>query len=128
MSNNFIKRRLTQTTYIPVKNMEDFNYDVYAYYNQYCASPYVTQQRRILRNYLMTQNDIKVANKNNFINNADKKFYFFYTLTNNFMLIVYENKGYADLFMVVNKTWNFVRKINNCNITTIVNNIKQENI
>ena len=113
MSNNFIKRNLTQPNYIPVKNMEDFNYDVIAYYNQYYASPYVTQQRRNLRNYLMTQNDIKVANQNNYVNNQDKKFYFFYTLTSNFMLIVYQNKGYADLFMVVNKTWNYVKRINN---------------
>lgn len=128
MSGNFIKTQLRQTNYIPVKNMADFNYDVIAYYNQYYASPYVTQQRRNIRNYLMTQNDIKVANKNNFINNADKKFYFFYTLTNNFMLIVYENKGYADLFMVVNKTWNFVRRINNCSVSSIINNIKEENI
>jgi len=128
MSNNFIKRNLTQPNYIPVKNMADFNYDVIAYYNQYYASPYVTQQRRNYRNYLMTQNDIKVANQNNYVNNADKKFYFFYTLTNNYMLIVYQNKGYADLFMVVNKTWNHVKRINNCNVTTIINNIKQENI
>jgi hypothetical protein len=128
MSNNFIKRNLTQPNYIPVKNMEDFNYDVIAYYNQYYASPYVTQQRRNLRNYLMTQNDIKVANQNNYVNNQDKKFYFFYTLTSNFMLIVYQNKGYADLFMVVNKTWNYVKRINNCNVGSIINNIKGENI
>ena len=38
--------------YIPVKNRYDFEYDIYAYYNQYYATPYETQQRRIMRNYL----------------------------------------------------------------------------
>ena len=62
------------SVYIPVNNMQDFNFDVYSYYNQYYASPYVTQQRRILRNYLNNQQSIKEANQNPFLNNNGKKF------------------------------------------------------
>jgi hypothetical protein len=116
MSNNFIKQQFTQPNYIPVVNKATFDYDVLAYYNQYYASPYVTQQRRNLRNYLMTQNDIKVANQNNYTNNQGKQFYFFYTLTQSFMLIKYTNQNYADLFTVVNKTWQHVKRITNCKI------------
>lgn len=37
--------------YINVKNMQDFNYNVISYYNQYTASAKTTQNRRIKRNY-----------------------------------------------------------------------------
>ncbi len=38
---------------LPNNNMQDFNYNVIHYYNQYCASPKTTQDRRIKRNYIM---------------------------------------------------------------------------
>ena len=38
--------------YIPVVNKQTWDYDVLAYYNQYYATAYETQQRRNYRNYL----------------------------------------------------------------------------
>ena len=64
--------------YIPVKNMQDFNYDVVSYYNQYYASAKTTQNRRIMRNYLNNQQSIKEFNKNPFINNSSGKKFNFY--------------------------------------------------
>ena len=50
--------------YIPVVNKQTWEYDIYAYYNQYYATEYETQQRRNYRNYINSQNDIKKSNKN----------------------------------------------------------------
>jgi len=96
---------MNKPNYIPVKNMKDFNYDVISYYNQYYASPYVTQQRRILRNYINNNQTIKQSNKNPFINNGDKKFYFLYTYAQNYMIIENQKLGTTDMYIYINKNW-----------------------
>lgn len=105
--------QFNKPNYIPVANEATWNYDVLSYYNQYYASPYETQQRRIMRNYINNQNTIRESNKNNYINNQGKKFSFFYTLTQSYMLIQYTLPGqdYADLFTVVNGVWQHVKRI-----------------
>lgn len=105
---NNILNKMNQTglpNYIPVKNMKDFNYDVYSYYNQYYASPYVTQQRRILRNYYNNNQSIKESNKNVFMNNSSQKINFLYTLCENYMIIEKNNKLY--IYLWVNNIWKF---------------------
>ena len=105
--------QFNKPNYIPVVNEATWNYDVLSYYNQYYASPYVTQQRRIMRNYINNQNTISESNKNNYINNQGKKFSFFYSQTQNYMLIQYTLPGqdYADLLTVVNGVWQHVKRI-----------------
>ena len=100
--NKYIKKS-TIPNYIPVKNMQDFNYDVIAYYNEYYASPAETQRRRILRNYYSNQQTIKQFNKNPFINNKNKKFNFLYTYEQNYMIV--ENENSIDLYILINKNW-----------------------
>lgn len=99
--------------YIPVKNMGDFNYDTDCYYNQYTASPYVTQQRRILRNYYNNNLSVKKFNKNPFLN-CNNKINFLYTFSENYMIIEKNNKFYIYLWM--NNVWNFAGCANNCNV------------
>ena len=48
--------------YINVKNMQDFNYNVVSYYNQYNASAKTTQNRRIKRNYDNYLASLKIRN------------------------------------------------------------------
>jgi len=105
--------QFNKPNYIPVVNEATWNYDVLSYYNQYYASPYETQQRRIMRNYINNQNTIRESNKNNYINNQGKKFSFFYAQTQSYMLIQYTLPGqdYADLFTVVNEVWQHVKRI-----------------
>jgi hypothetical protein len=107
--------QFNKPNYIPVTNKATWDYDVLAYYNQYYATPYETQQRRIMRNYINNQNTIKTANQNNYTNNQGKKFAFFYGLTQSYMLIQYTDpsKKYADLFTVVNGIWQHVKRIQN---------------
>lgn len=102
----------SNTNYIPVKNMADFNYDVYSYYNQYTASPYVTQQRRILRNYYNNNLSVKKFNKNPFLN-SNNKINFLYTFAENYMIIEKNNKLY--IYLWINNVWNFAGCTNNCN-------------
>lgn len=107
--------QFNKPNYIPVTNKATWDYDVLSYYNQYYATPYETQQRRIMRNYINNQNTIRESNKNNYINNQGKKFSFYYAQTQNYMLIQYTLPGqnYADLFTVVNGVWNRVKRIPN---------------
>ena len=107
--------------YIPVKNMKDFNYDVYAYYNQYYASPYVTQQRRILRNYYSNNQTIKESNKNVFINNNSQKINFLYTFSENYMIIEKNNK--LHIYLWVDNIWRFAGCTNKDKC--IINSIKK---
>jgi hypothetical protein len=100
--------------YIPVNNMQQFNYDVYSYYNQYCASEKVTQNRRIMRNYINNQQSVKKFNENPFINNKNKKFNFLYTYGQNYMIVENENKT-IDIFISINKSWCHMKHIKNCN-------------
>jgi hypothetical protein len=117
----------TLPNYIPVKNEQDFNYDVIAYYNQYYASPYVTQQRRILRNYLSNQQTIKEFNRNPFINNKNKKYYFLYTYAQNYMIV--ENPNSKDLYILINKNWCKMRTFkNDINCNELVNFIKNNSL
>lgn len=97
--------RLNNTNYIPVKNMQDFNYDTYAFYNQYYASPYLTQQRRILRNYYNNNQSIKQSNRNPFINNSNKKFNFFYSYAQNYMIVENTDTNIIDIYILINKNW-----------------------
>ncbi len=86
----FMNNSLPIPNYIPVKNYQDFTADVYLYYNQYCASPAVTQQRRIMRNYINNNNTIKQSNKNPFIN-KNIKYNFAYGQKNTYMIIQLPN-------------------------------------
>jgi hypothetical protein len=91
--------------YIPVKNRYDFEYDIYAYYNEYYATPYETQQRRIMRNYLSNQQDIKKSNKNFFKNDKTKIFNFLYTNGLTYMIIEDKMKNVIQMFILINKIW-----------------------
>ena len=113
------------SVYIPVNNMQDFNFDVYSYYNQYYASPYVTQQRRILRNYLNNQQSIKEANQNPFLNNNGKKFNFLYTYDQNYMIVTQKNT--INVFIRINNSWCRFKQLpnNNYGCAILANIIKQ---
>jgi hypothetical protein len=89
---------------IPVKNYYDFEYNVYNYYNQYCASAKTTQNRRIQRNYQNNLLSIKEYNRNPFINNQGKKFNFLYTYAQNYRLIQNQNKS-IDMYILINNCW-----------------------
>lgn len=106
----------SRQNYIPVRNYADFTADVYLYYNQYYASAKVTQERRILRNYINNQNSIKKSNINPFFNNQNKKFNFLYTNELTYMLIQYANKS-IDTFILIDKLWCPFKRFNgiNCN-------------
>jgi hypothetical protein len=91
--------------YIPVKNRYDFEYDIYAYYNQYYATAAETQQRRIMRNYLSNQQTIKQYNKNPFINNKSKKFNFLYTYGQTYMIVEDKLKENIVMYILINNNW-----------------------
>ena len=55
---------------------QDFEKLIYTYYNQYCASPAVTEKRRIMRNYLSNNQSIQQNNVNPFLQNPNKRYYF----------------------------------------------------
>lgn len=97
--------------YIPVKNMQDFNYDVLFYYNQYYAPAYVTQQRRILRNYINNNNTIKQYNRNPFINNKGKTFNFLYTYAQNYMFV--QDSNSTDIYIWIGSGWCKMKHFNN---------------
>lgn len=107
-------------TYIPVKTMADFNYDVISYYNEYYATEYETQQRRILRNYYNNNQSIKESNRNPFINNKDKKFNFFYSYAQNYMFVEDNKTKIIDIYILINKSW--------CKIKSLSKNIACEQI
>lgn len=65
----------------------EFEKQIYTYYNQYCASPKTTQDRRIMRNYLSNQQSIKQWNRNPFTQNKNKKYYFQYEQGGTYMYI-----------------------------------------
>jgi hypothetical protein len=91
--------------YIPVVNKQTWDYDIYAYYNEYYATAYETQQRRNYRNYLNSVNDIKKSNKNPYTNNQGKKFYFFYTYAQNYMIIENTFKKSLSVYIRINNNW-----------------------
>ena len=99
---NFVKP--SSKNYIPVRNYADFTVDVYTYYNQYYASPYVTQQRRILRNYINNNNTIKQNNINPFINNKNIKFNFVYGEAETYMVVQNANKS-IDIYIKIGVNW-----------------------
>ena len=117
-------------TYIPVTNKQTFDYDVISYYNQYCASPSVTQNRRILRNYINNVNTTKQYNKNPFIN-KNKKYNFLYTYSQTYMIVEENNK--IDIYILINNCWKHQNTIidkKNCQVlsTIIKNNIINRNM
>jgi hypothetical protein len=93
----------SRPVYIPVTSMQEFNYDVYSYYNEYYASPATTQNRRILRNYESNNQTIKKSNANPFINNKGKKFNFLYTYAQNYMIV--QDLNSTDVYILINKSW-----------------------
>ena len=95
--------------YIPVKNYSDFEYDVYSYYNQYCASSKTTQDRRIMRNYLNNLESIKKSNQNPFMNKKGKNFYFYYVNNQTYMII--QEGSNVRTFININKNWCQVKNI-----------------
>jgi hypothetical protein len=113
---------VTPPNYIPVNNMQTFNYDVYSYYNQYCASPAVTQQRRIMRNYENNNKTIMESNNNPFINSKGKKFNFLYTYSQNYMIVQSHNS--IDVYIQINKSWCKLKHYNNLNCNELKEFIK----
>ena len=89
---------------IPVKNYYDFEYNVIHYYNEYCASAKITQDRRIQRNYQNNLLSIREYNRNPFFNNQGKKFNFLYTNQQNYRLIQNKDKS-IDMYIFINKCW-----------------------
>ena len=104
---------VTPPNYIPVNSMQAFNYDVYSYYNQYCASPAVTEKRRILRNYENNNKTIEQSMQNPFLNSSGKKFNFLYTYGQNYMIVQYGNN--SDVYIQINKSWCKLKHYDNTN-------------
>jgi hypothetical protein len=123
-NNNFIYyRNYNGPNYIPVKNYKDFEADVYLYYNQYYASPWVTQQRRIMRNYINNNNSIKKSNKNPFFNNKNRKFNFIYGEGETYMIIENSNKS-IEIYIWINNGWCLQKNLNKINCKVLENIIK----
>ena len=93
----------SRPVYIPVNSMQAFNYDVYSYYNEYYASPAVTEKRRLMRNYQSNNETIKKSNANPFLNNKGKKFNFLYTYAQNYMIV--QDSNSTDVYILINKSW-----------------------
>ena len=110
--------------YIPVKNYADFTADVYLYYNQYYASPYVTQTRRIMRNYINNNNNIKESNKNPFMNNKNIKFNFVYGEGETYMVVQYANKS-INIYIKCDSGWCLQRHFDKINCKELANVLKQ---
>lgn len=115
-------------TYIPVKTMADFNYDVLSYYNEYYATEYETQQRRILRNYYNNNQSIKQANKNPFINNQGKKFNFFYSYAQNYMFVEDTKTNIIDIYILINKSWCKIKSLPRNIACNHIQNIVQDKV
>jgi len=117
----------SRPNYIPVVNKQTFDYDVISYYNEYCASPLVTQNRRIMRNYINNVNATKKYNKNPFINPlVNKKYNFLYTYGQTYMMVETTNK--IDIYILINNCWKHQNCITNKNNCEILNNIIKNNI
>lgn len=124
-NNNFINyKSYNGPNYIPVKNYKDFEADVYLYYNQYYASPWVTQQRRIMRNYINNNNTIKKSNKNPFFNNKNKKFNFIYGYGETYMLVQNADKS-VDIYIRINNGWCLQRHVDKIDCKELASIIKQ---
>ena len=112
-------------TYIPVTNKQTFDYDVISYYNEYYAPAHVTQNRRIMRNYINNVNSIKEFNKNPFIN-KNKKYNFLYTYSQTYMIVEEHNK--INIYILINNCWKLQNCITNKKNCEILNNIIKNNI
>jgi hypothetical protein len=126
--NSFNKlNNTTLPTYIPVVNKQTFDYDVISYYNEYYASPHVTQNRRIMRNYINNVNTTRKYNKNPFIGPlVNKKYNFLYTYGQTYMIV--ENNNKIDIYILINNCWKHQNCITNKNNCEILNNIIKNNI
>ena len=109
--------------YIPVKNYADFTADVYLYYNQYYATAYETQQRRILRNYINNNNTIKQSNINPFLNNKNIKFNFVYGEGQTYMVVQNANKS-IDIYIKIGTGWCLQRHLDKINCKELANILK----
>jgi hypothetical protein len=110
--------------YIPVKNYQDFEADVLLYYNQYYASAKVTQDRRIMRNYINNQNSIKQSNKNPFFNNKNTKFNFIYGYGQTYMVVQYANKSVA-IYIKIDTHWCLQRYLPKVDCKELANILKE---
>jgi hypothetical protein len=122
---NFFDNSMKPPVYIPVTNKQTFDYDVISYYNQYYAPAKVTQNRRIMRNYINNLNATKQYNKNPFMN-SKKKYNFLYTYDQNYMIIEDTNK--IDIYILINKCWKHQSCITNKNNCQAIKNIIKNNI
>ena len=86
-----------------------FEKQIYCYYNQYYASPAITQKRRQLRNYYNNNVTIKESNVNPFYNNQGKKYGFINAQKETYMTI--QEKGEISFFLLINSCWCFQKKI-----------------
>jgi hypothetical protein len=112
----------TYPNYIPVINKQTFNYNVKSYYNEYFASPSITQNRRIMRNYINYVNATKKFNKNSFIGQSiNKKYNFLYTYGQTYMIVESNNK--IDIYILINNCWKRQNCITNKNNCEVLNNI-----
>jgi hypothetical protein len=111
--------------YIPVKNKVDFDIDVITYYNQYYATEYETQQRRILRNYYSNLQVTNNWNKNPFIANPNIKYNFFYANNQSWLIATNLKQKTSTVYMKINNCWQFFRCFKNtpenCNIIKNLN-------
>lgn len=130
---NVLNNTIPYNSPIPVTNMQQFDFNVITYYNQYYAPAQVTQNRRVLRNYYNNQQTIKQFNVNPFMNNKDKKFNFLYANKQTYMII--ELKNNYDIYILINNCWchmkhfsskndcinfqNFIKQIGNKNLKEI---------
>lgn len=119
---NNINNGSSLPVYIPVTNMQTFNYDVYSYYNQYYASPAVTQQRRIMRNYKSNNETIKKSNANPFFNSKGKKFNFLYSYAQNYMIV--QNSNSTDVYILIDQSWCKIKHFDNINCSELKEFIK----
>jgi hypothetical protein len=99
--------------YIPVKTKADFDIDVITYYNQYYATEYETQQRRILRNYYSNLEVTNNWNKNPFIANPNIKYNFIYANNQSWLIATNLKQKISTIYMKINNCWQFCRCFKN---------------
>jgi hypothetical protein len=99
--------------YIPVKNKADFDIDVIIYYNQYYATAYETQQRRILRNYYSNLQVTNEWNKNPLIANPNLKYNFLYINYQSWLIVTNKKQNINTIYLKINNCWQFFKCIKN---------------
>ena len=92
-----------------MSNPAIFNKEVICFYNEYYASPAVTQKRRQLRNYYNNNVTIRQWNRNPFINNNGKKYGFVNGQAETYMTVA--EGGYISIYLLINGCWCFHKKV-----------------